>query len=118
MSGAHPDLPVPPGIASDPEAAEQFQAPYTAFLDWLESVRPPRRIWNSDSQTTAARIGTRAIHETAPGHWVSYDYAARAKGVTGTQFRSPGDWFAELYAAYYTNVMHPSHPARDWLSKL
>lgn len=118
MSGTRPDLPVPPDSTSDPEAAKQWQAPYAAFLNWLESVGYAHRIWNRASQTAAARIGKRVIHETAPGQWVSYDYSARTKGVTGTQFRSPGDWFAELYAAYYTNVMHPSHPARDWLSKL
>lgn len=100
------------------QTAEQLQAGHADFLDWLGMVGHAGRIWTSSSRTATARIGARVIQETSPGHWVSYDHAARAKVVSAVQFRSPGDWFAELYAAYFTNVLHPSHPARDWLSKL
>ena len=31
----------------------------------------------------------------------SYDTAARARQVSNYQFRAPGEWFAEAYAAYY-----------------
>ena len=43
---------------------------------------------------------------------------ARAQGVTGYQFRSPAEWFAELYAAYFMKKMNPKHPAAVWLDKL
>jgi hypothetical protein len=33
--------------------------------------------------------------------WVRYEYQARDRGVSPYQFRSPGEWFAEAYAAYY-----------------
>jgi hypothetical protein len=33
--------------------------------------------------------------------WVRYEYQARARMVSKYQFRSPGEWFAEAYAAYY-----------------
>jgi hypothetical protein len=38
--------------------------------------------------------------------------------MTGYQFRAPGEWFAELYAAYRMDKLQSSHPAVGWLSKL
>ncbi|MGB5560200.1 MAG: hypothetical protein WBN04_19575 [Paracoccaceae bacterium] len=122
MSGAEPKLPATPQDLIDAKGAEaaaaHWQKPHDTFLDWLNNAGPARKIWTSDACTAAHKIGGRVIHQAAPGNWVSYDFAARSKGVTGSQFRSPDDWFAELYAAYFTNVLHPSHPARDWLTKL
>ena len=46
---------------------------------------------------------------------MSYLYAARAQGITGYQFRAPGEWFAELYAAYFAKRLKKSHPAVAWL---
>jgi hypothetical protein len=41
---------------------------------------------------------------------------ARKRGIHGYQFRAPGEWFAELYAAYYMGMLKPEHPAvKDWL---
>ena len=53
-----------------------------------------------------------------PTHWVSYEYAARKKGITGYQFRAPAEWFAELYASYRMDKLQSSHPAISWLSTL
>jgi hypothetical protein len=36
-----------------------------------------------------------------PAFWVRYEKAARNKLVSKYQFRAPGEWFAEVYAAYY-----------------
>jgi hypothetical protein len=33
--------------------------------------------------------------------WVSYKHEARGRKVSTYQFRAPGEWFAEAYAAYY-----------------
>lgn len=33
--------------------------------------------------------------------WVSYKHEARDRKMSQYQFRSPGEWFAEAYAAYY-----------------
>ena len=57
-------------------------------------------------------------HEAYPREWVSYNAAARKQGLTGYQFRAPGEWFAELYAGFKANKLGPKHPARDWLKKL
>jgi Domain of unknown function (DUF4157) len=34
--------------------------------------------------------------------WVRYRHEARSRLITPYQFRDPGEWFAEAYAAYYT----------------
>ncbi len=33
--------------------------------------------------------------------WARFEFAARARKVSQYQFRAPGEWFAEAYAAYY-----------------
>jgi hypothetical protein len=63
-------------------------------------------------------LGQRVYHQAYPSHWVSYAAAARKQGITGYQFRAPGEWFSELYAAYKSKVLKTSHPAHTWLSKL
>jgi hypothetical protein len=47
-------------------------------------------------------LGDRVYHESYSWpQWVSYKHAARAKKMSTYQFRAPGEWFAEAYAAYY-----------------
>ena len=41
-----------------------------------------------------------------------------SKGLTGYQFRAPGEWFAELYAGYRSGKLGKKHPALEWLTKL
>lgn len=50
--------------------------------------------------------------------WWSYGYSERQKGVHGYQFRAPGEWFAELYAAYYSDKLQDAHPFVKDLKKL
>jgi hypothetical protein len=51
---------------------------------------------------TGIHLGDRVYHESyAWPQWVSYKHAARAKKMSTYQFRAPGEWFAEAYAAYY-----------------
>ena len=40
------------------------------------------------------------------------------EGLTGYQFRAPGEWFAELYAGFKSKKLGAKHPANDWLKKL
>jgi hypothetical protein len=79
-------------------------------------------IWGKESDTNKIKIkvgGTDTVfHQAYPRQWVSYDYAARKKGMTGYQFRAPGEWFAELYACYRLDKLQSSHPAVEWLKKL
>ena len=52
----------------------------------------------------------------AVGYCAQFD--SFPKGITGYQFRAPGEWFSELYAAWKRGKLKPSHPAVAWLSKL
>lgn len=60
----------------------------------------------------------RVFHESYPGVWVSYVADARVEKVSNYQFRSPLEWFAEAYAAYYEptdNLLRGrNNDAADW----
>ena len=43
----------------------------------------------------------RMYHRDHYGNWVSYLAAARDAALSNYQFSSPGEWFAEVYAAMY-----------------
>jgi hypothetical protein len=48
------------------------------------------------------QIGKYVFHESySSTDWVRYQHAARGWKVSTYQFRAPGEWFAEAYAAYY-----------------
>ena len=75
-------------------------------------------VWDSQSLTDQATLGTRVFHEGYPNIWFSYLAAARKRGITSYQFRAPGEWFCELYAAWKVGKLKPAHPAVKWLSKI
>ncbi|GGH24175.1 Chromosome segregation ATPase [Cribrihabitans marinus] len=105
--------PEPEGGAS-PEEWDQRRLEAEA---WCDSIRKANSIWYSASETKRLKIGGRVYQEAYDGKWVSYDFAARSQGVRGYQFRAPGEWFAEVYAAFHSGKMNPKHPAREWLEK-
>jgi hypothetical protein len=86
---------------------------------WVKDIRVDQNPWDNaamaKNRTTADGM---VYHEGYEGRWVGYKYSARAQGITGYQFRAPGEWFAELYAAYHMQKLNPSHPASKWLAKL
>ena len=86
---------------------------------WVKDIRVGQKPWDNaamaKNRTTADGM---VYHEGYEGSWVGYKYSARAQGITGYQFRAPGEWFAELYAAYHMQKLNPSHPASKWLAKL
>jgi hypothetical protein len=45
--------------------------------------------------------GERMYHRDHYDNWVSYLAAARGSALSNYQFSSPGEWFAEVYAAMY-----------------
>ncbi len=65
-------------------------------------------------------VGGRIFQEAYKGEWWSYDPAARAQKVSAYQFRSPAEWIAEAYNAYYApptkgGVLAASDPAtKEW----
>jgi hypothetical protein len=96
--------------------SDDFKA-YDAFDGW-HALATSANVYRRQPDCDAITIGTRIYHEAYARHWVSYVAAARAKGLTGYQFRAPGEWFAELYAGWKTKKLGPRHPALDWLTKL
>jgi len=46
-------------------------------------------------------LGDRIYQESYSLRWSSYAKEARSRKVSQYQFRAPGEWFAEAYAAYY-----------------
>jgi len=84
----------------------------------VDSIRESSEAWQSDAGAKFSEIDGRCYHEAYGNDWYSYPLNARAKGVSGYQFRAPGEWFSELYAAYHSGKMNQNHPARDWLETL
>ena len=76
------------------------------------------QIWYDNAASMAHRIDDRIYQRPYPDEWVSYKAEARQRGLTGFQFKAPGEWFAELYAGYRSGKLKPNHPAMDWLKDL
>jgi hypothetical protein len=57
--------------------------------------------WMSDGGMV---LGGRVFEESYDKQWNSYAHEARGRKVSNYQFRAPGEWFAESYAAYYEPV--------------
>ncbi len=111
------NIPLPePKIGCDDDEWERRRV---ACVAWVDSARSDKSPWQSASTAKALAIGGVVYHESYDsGDWSSYNLSARGQGVTGYQFRAPGEWFSELYAAYHTKKMKPSHPAYAWLQTL
>ncbi len=100
----------------DPVAWERLRFEVEA---WCDAIRHDKGIYWSAAATNRAKLKDGRIYQEAyDGRWVSYLADARKKGVAGYQFRAPGEWFAEIYAAYYSGHLNPKHPAGSWLKSL
>ena len=101
---------------TDPEVWEQRRSQACAHVDMARAGNNP---WASAALAAKLNIGGRVYHESYDtGTWNSYAFAARKQAITGYQFRAPGEWFSELYAAYHSKKLKEQHPAVSWLEKL
>jgi len=117
LKWATPQAATKPANVSADEWAERKQA----VDEWCEAVMSGG-LWWDGMKTKQAVIGDRVYQMTEGDKkkgevfFTSYLYEARKKAIHPFQFRAPGEWFAELYAAYYMGVLKPDHPAvKDWL---
>lgn len=97
---------------------DEWEQRRQAALLWCESIRADNNPWWKGAVCARIQIGGRVYQEAYDDdRWRSYDYAARARGISGYQFRAPAEWFAELYAAYFGGKLKASHPAMSWLTQ-
>ena len=89
----------------------------TKFENFVNAAQTDN-VWDSQALTDQATLGTRVYHEGYPNTWFSYLADARKRGITSYQFRAPGEWFSELYAAWKIGKLKDGHPAVVWLKKL
>ena len=106
----------PSARPNTPRGSDDYKA-FDAFDRW-HALATADDVYRRQPDCDAITIGARIYHEAYARHWVSYLAAARSKGLTGYQFRAPGEWFAELYAGWKTKKLGPKHPALEWLTKL
>jgi hypothetical protein len=109
------------GLMKNGKVAAPKTPEETAVKNWVDAVRVGNNIWWNGAACKNLAIGGRVYQEAydyGGGQWNSYDLAARKQGIHGYQFRAPGEWFAELYAAYYSDKLKPSHPFAPDLAKL
>jgi hypothetical protein len=115
MTGGSPEIPVvdPDKQAGVNEACGKIKT------EWFPNANFSANPWWSQGKCDKITMDDGRIYqESYSGRWSSYPAAERAKGITGYQFRAPGEWFAELFSAYHHEKLKPGHPARKWLSSL
>ncbi len=65
---------------------------------WESETSP----WYSNANRPSA--GGRQFVEAYPGWFYSFDASTRVqRGISAYQWRAPGEWFAEVYACYYSD---------------
>jgi hypothetical protein len=105
-----------------PDNVTDELVPLTEAVGWCAKMRlkgDQNGAWRlSSGQLEEMAINKRVIQETYKGKWRSYSLAARDDAVTSYQFRAPGEWFAEIYAAYYCGLIKRSDSRVAWFQPL
>ncbi|WIY23947.1 hypothetical protein [Parasedimentitalea psychrophila] len=116
---AHKENPYTPAKPSDEACSdEEWESRRIQVRAHIEAASESANPWASMSGAKKIAIDGVVYQESYANTWTSYLLDARPKGITGYQFRAPGEWFSEMYAAYYSGKLKPNHPAVSWLAKL
>jgi hypothetical protein len=113
--------PPPPALPADGTTQLDWDAKGIKVKAWCDAVMlPPNEqgMWWNDGKSQANALNGVVHQQAYKTKWVSYNLAARKQGITGYQFRAPGEWLAELYAAYHIKKLKDTHPAVAWLKTL
>lgn len=115
LNGGNPDA---VAMEDDYEGGEpKWKKAKEAVDAWYELAKKGQ-IWYDYAKSKAAAIDGVVYQEAYGNRWVSYLLAERAKGVTAYQWRAPGEWFAELYMAWFGKKLKDNHPFASWLKTL
>ena len=107
------DLEIPKDTTPDWKALEKHDA-----AAWCKIVRDSMGSGMIFKGEAKYRLPDKRVYQQAyPGQWYSYDSAAQSLGLTNYQFRAPGEWFAECYAAFYVRTAPRMLPATHPLFK-
>jgi hypothetical protein len=84
-----------------------------ATVVWCKAVyaNHSNALWRADRGTAASVANDGRVYiESYAGEWWSYAIAARDQQVSNYQFRSPHEWFAEVYSVRMLGQLPTSHP--------
>ncbi len=102
-----------PAVPPSPDASQIANTnKWTAAFAAIEKWGKISRSWGIcfDGQASKRAVIGDYCYQEDEGKWNRYKWDTRKKGISGYQFRAPAEWFAELYAAYYTGKLKTSHP--------
>jgi len=92
--------------APDENDADQFAN--DPAIKWAALIRN-ELWWKSNSTIEGAAVGDK-IYQADGTKWWKYPKAARGAMVRNYQFRSPVEWFAEVYAVFMLGKLATGHP--------
>ena len=109
------DLPIPDPANCD---AEEWRRRMEECRIFVDRARVGNKPWSSASIAAACAIGKHTYVESYEGNWARYLTEQRQYAVSGYQFRAPGEWFSELYAAFHSGRLNDNHPHKDEIMDL
>jgi hypothetical protein len=105
--------------APDKNKQAEWDKAREQVVEWCKSIREDMALWYNANLAKHTAIDGRVYQEAYVGQpFVSYELSARNKGISPYQFRSKKEWFAELYAAFFSGKLKKNHPYASWLKPL